>query len=953
MLSIGVRDVLMVGICGIGGIGKTTLAKAIYNRIANQFEGSCFLENVRRTSEQYGVGQLQETLLIEMLRDKNVSLGNFARGINCIQERLSRKRVLIVIDDVDDVDQLEKLAALNCFGLGSRLIITTRDKHLLVFHGVERIHKVDELSPENALELFSRNAFKKPQPAEEYSKLAQWIVNYADGLPLALVVLGSFLYQRKVLEWESEIAKLKQSPNKKINDILKISYDGLEPYQKAIFLDIACFFKGMDKDAVIKILDACGLNPDIGVPVLIEKSLISIENNKIHMHALLQSMGREVVCQESSNPNRRTRLWFHEDVLRVLTGNTGTDDIEGILLDLPEPKEIQLDAEAFMKMKSLRILLIRNAHITVTGGPMDLPNELRWLEWPSCPLQSMPSGFCARKLVGLNMHRGCIRQFGEGFKNYNNLKFMDLRDCESLVETPDFSFIPNLERLNLGGCSNLVEVDESVGYLDKLELLSFEFCHNLRSLPSRFKLRSLQTLLLTGCTKLEAFPIIVEKMKLLERVCLNGTAIKVLPPSIENLTGLKVLTLTYCKNLTILPSSIYKLGHLKLLLLEGCSRLDEFPVALGSHSSSGFPMLRCLDLQNCHLLGINFLMEHQCFSALKDLDLTGNDFATLPPSICLLHNLRSLKLSKCKNIREIPELPLKIKRVEARDCESLERFSQLARVFESNKQEKPNRLHDIDFSNCHKLAKNEGNFLDNALRSKKFRQDLRIEIFLPGSEIPEWFRTSEGNSLSFQVPSNKCEKIRALVLCAILSLKDGETANISREVLINGLNVIMFSRQFFSLESDHVWLYYLPRRLIKGLPVKQNGVVHFEVSFKFLGASMGSILKKCGAYLVCKRDGVVEDPSVTRSLSCQKESLSVDLKRSWCENELEHNFHSMMKKNRTSEESPMARNCPAQTTGHTMNNPTCSKNVEDQVNLALESNIDQPRSTSQSQHLDT
>lgn len=122
-------------------------------------------------------------------------------------------------------------------------------------------------------------------------------------------------------EWESEIAKLRQSPNREIFEILKVSYDGLEDNEKAIFLDIACFFKGMDKDVVIKILEACDFNPVIGVQVLIEKSLISIENNKMQMHALLQSMGEEVVRQQSVKPNRRSRLWSYKDVIEVLAGN--------------------------------------------------------------------------------------------------------------------------------------------------------------------------------------------------------------------------------------------------------------------------------------------------------------------------------------------------------------------------------------------------------------------------------------------------------------------------------------------------------------------------------------------------------------------------------------------------------------------------------------------------------
>ncbi|KAJ6854579.1 hypothetical protein NC651_039500 [Populus alba x Populus x berolinensis] len=393
-LRLASNDVFMVGILGIGGIGKTTVAKAIYNEIANQFEGSSFLANVREMAKQNKVVELQQTLLSQILGDKNRSVGNKDFGISVIKDRLCSKKVLVVVDDVDNLDQLKSLAGEpDWFGAGSRIIITSRDEHVLVSHGVKFVHRVQELCRGDAFQLFSWHAFRNSQPKEEFMMHSSEAVTYAQGLPLALVVLGSFLYGRSVHEWESQIDKLKQIPDKKIYEILKISYDGLEDdTQKAIFLDIACFFRGMDKDYVMKVFHACDFKPIIGVQVLIEKSLISIENNKLQMHDLIQVMGRQIVQQESPNiPGRRSRLWFHEDIVHVLTENMGTDEIEAIMLDFHEPEEMHLSAKAFKKMKRLRILIIRNALLTV--APVYLSNELRWLEWPGCPLLSLPSTF--------------------------------------------------------------------------------------------------------------------------------------------------------------------------------------------------------------------------------------------------------------------------------------------------------------------------------------------------------------------------------------------------------------------------------------------------------------------------------------------------------------------------------------------------------------------------------
>nr|DAD46077.1 TPA_asm: hypothetical protein HUJ06_004307 [Nelumbo nucifera] len=323
LLNIQSHDVRIIGIFGMGGIGKTTIAKAVYNLIFRKFDGSSFLANVRENSKKpNGLVHLQVQLLFNILMEEDLEIRNIEEGINLIKGRLHNKRVLIVLDDVNQHIQLNALARnRNCFGVGSRIIITTRDEHLLNVLQVDEKYKVKELSHDESIELFCWHAFRKDHPLEDYVELSSCIAGYAGGLPLAIEVLGSFLFdKRSIPVWRSALEKLKRIPRNQIQKKLKISFDGLDDQEKDIFLDIACFFVGMDKDYVTKILDGCDFSSENGISILVRKSLLTInKENELRMHDLLRDMGREIVRNESpKEPGKRSRLWFHEDVYNIL-----------------------------------------------------------------------------------------------------------------------------------------------------------------------------------------------------------------------------------------------------------------------------------------------------------------------------------------------------------------------------------------------------------------------------------------------------------------------------------------------------------------------------------------------------------------------------------------------------------------------------------------------------------
>ncbi|XP_039686936.1 disease resistance protein RPV1-like [Medicago truncatula] len=338
-LDFGSNGVQLVGMWGMGGIGKTTIAKAVYNKIGREFEGRSFLANIREVWKQDGRQMgLQEQLLFDICKEIT-KISYIDKGKNTLKDKLCGKRVLIVLDDVSTLDQLNTLcASREWFGKGSVIIITTRD--LVLLRGrVDRIYIMTVMNESESIELFSWNAFKQARPKVDFSEISMNVVKYSGGLPLALEVLGRYLFARGVTEWQRVLEKLKRIPNDQVQKKLRISYDDLEDTdEQEIFLDIASFLIGMDRNDVILILNDCGLHAEIGISVLVERSLVSVDDkNRLGMHDLLRDMGRGIVHEESpKSPEKRSRLLYPEDVIDVLSKQTGKESVMGLALKLPK-----------------------------------------------------------------------------------------------------------------------------------------------------------------------------------------------------------------------------------------------------------------------------------------------------------------------------------------------------------------------------------------------------------------------------------------------------------------------------------------------------------------------------------------------------------------------------------------------------------------------------------------
>ena len=311
----------------MGGIGKTTVATSLFKKISPQYNSFCYLDDLSKIYFNFGATSAQKQLLSQALNEvKNMEIQNVFHGTMLIRTRLRHLKMLVVLDNVDEVEQLEKLGLRpEYLGAGSRLIIISRDSHILQNYGVNEVYNVEVLDETQALQLFFKKAFKSHDIPKEYKELTLEALKYASGLPLAIKVLGSFLHGRDVCEWRSALTRIKENPSKDIMDVLRISFDGLENLEKELFLEIACFLPinhSYWESQMENLLEYRQFHPDISIKVLIDKSLISCEDEKIEMHDLLKELGKNIVREKApKEPIKWSRLWSYKDFQKVMKIN--------------------------------------------------------------------------------------------------------------------------------------------------------------------------------------------------------------------------------------------------------------------------------------------------------------------------------------------------------------------------------------------------------------------------------------------------------------------------------------------------------------------------------------------------------------------------------------------------------------------------------------------------------
>ncbi|XP_030452558.2 disease resistance protein RPV1-like [Syzygium oleosum] len=543
LLDVDHRDVRLIGIYGKGGIGKTSVAKVIFNQLSSHFGKCCsFIENVRESSlTMEGLVQLQRKFLSDIAGFGSAErLMDSEQTMSRIEDTLSTKKVLVVMDDVDKKEHIKKLIGGYSLHSGSRIIITARNKIAMNVKGLkEEIlwYEMPKMDDGPALRLFCRHAFGREFPSDDYHGLSSKIVSSTRGLPLSIEVIGSLLNGKDEAFWKKTLVRLREVPKEDILEMLRISYDSLDKYQQQIFLDIACFFFNENKTDAIYMWAECQFYPMRGLKVLTDRCLIkTLDSDRIWMHDQLIDLGRRIVRQESPfNPGKCSRLWNAKEALEIIRTKKRKDKVQALKI-IRFGDSIEITDEDFERLQNLRFLELNWG--TYAGDFARCHSNLRWFSWHS-PRDFRADNMYLDRLVVCKLDTIDFKDDSKAWdliKRAQTLKVLSITRCSGLTTIPDFSNCSRLERLTLADCFSLERIESFIGDIGSLIELKIEECRGLIDLPEELgALVKLRHFSLLGCRGLRELPGSLGNLTSLTKLDLSGTSIAKLPNSIGKL----------------------------------------------------------------------------------------------------------------------------------------------------------------------------------------------------------------------------------------------------------------------------------------------------------------------------------------------------------------------------------------------------------------------------------
>ncbi|XP_026436156.1 putative disease resistance protein RGA3 [Papaver somniferum] len=621
------EKISVISIVGMGGLGKTTLAQLVYNDelVKKVFELRMWVH----FSENFDIEIILVNIMESITETNFHKLSNFCVLVNKVQEKLSGKKYLLVLDDLwnEDSEQWGILMSVLLAGApGSKILVTTRLSQL-EDDACWSIIKQKAFAPGGAL-----NSMKM-------SEIGKQIAKKCCGLPLAAKFLGSLMrLKNKENDWisirDDDIWNTPES-KRKILPVLELSYNNLPSHLKQCFSYCSIFPKNweINKETLIQLWKAEGFIKqsyvgnrksieDFGneyFESLVWRSFFQIVQKDgvgdikwCKMHDLAEDVlgENELVALKGSEFEvvtevRRLQLNLDEDIsatfmkslscakkLRTVSVLQGSNPDPSIfsknhqlrILHVGFPGScylLKVRSLSFFKLRHLRYLRLTSLNLSEAVYDQSI-SKLYNLE--TLVLNSIGPYHCVKNLLTNSQSLNKLGHLEVSFTDMDelpdsvtslcNLHTLDLNNCELKFIPESISSLKNLKSLNLS-VNPIKELPASVLTLSNLQTLNVNTCKNLISLPKCVAdLANLKVFSFTNCPLLEALPEDFGALIQLRSLNLLGTRIKVLPESCSKLNNLEIMSLFNCefhidvKYLTKLKRLLYnseELGNLNFL----------------------------------------------------------------------------------------------------------------------------------------------------------------------------------------------------------------------------------------------------------------------------------------------------------------------------------------------------------------------------------------------------
>ncbi|GLJ33402.1 hypothetical protein SUGI_0671950 [Cryptomeria japonica] len=703
------EKVNVVGISGMGGVGKTTLSKELFNQKRSEYTRACFLFDVAEASAKAELPSLQSTLLKELF-DEDHRFRSLEEGTSCLKDRFERSGSLsfiICLDNIDHVQQLDALIAVDILNKYNNklVIITTRDVGVLATAGIANVYQLKGLDREDGKELFCWYAFHQSHPCSGYEDLVETFVNKCGGLPLSLQVLGRHVSGKDPRYWREELKRVSKTLPTDVKKRLKISFDSLHNEEKQIFIDVACFFIGQSKNMAMTIWEGSGWCCHHALETLKDKCLLEEvylrdrpfldwksksgrDGVVFRMHDHLRDLGREM-ANELSNPRR---VWHPQDLKSL--------ELKGFHNILAQTKGRCFHSISDESMECQIIYFIREFEDS-SDTPL-LWLQLQYPNWPQDPLNSaiktsIPSWIPLQNLLYLRINGGCFQRLWQSHMQApSHLKELHIGKT-FLEEFPDLSGKSNnMEKVVLHAKEFHMDIWSLLGSLGmnlhSLNVMGSELTGDLASSDTSdrttfkslviydFKLPWEMEVVLTNegwsrtiMSGVESFEIkgrnLVTKILITGNCCQRLQSLKIskmedlIEVDLARIRTLNFLEIADCKKLKrlSLTPDLSKLLELNTVF---CSNLERV---------SGIPDLTkliCLYIKGCpELEELPSLARLSCLEQIEIHSCKKLENITLPMAATRLEKIETYSCKKLENIA----LPMAATRLSITSCRDLQR----------------------------------------------------------------------------------------------------------------------------------------------------------------------------------------------------------------------------------------------------------------------------------------